>query len=247
MSSTLPVNWQDELAKQARDVAALERPSVSNINIRGGVMLYQNQPVPGNRMQVIILQHSFLRRYYSKKFNPQEIQSPDCFSISLTGEDMRPHENITNPINPTCDDCPFNQWGSDKEGQSGKGKKCKESRRFAMIPASSLEAGNVRKAEMAVLSIPATSIKNWSNYVNAVAAEFQRPPFAVITEVSLVPNPRTQFEIKFDYRGSVKEEHLGDVYARVDNAIRVLEQPYEEPGSEKQETPPASDGKKKKY
>ena len=52
-------------------------------------------------------------------------------------------------------------------------------------------------AEVAALRPPVTSIKNYSNYVQTVAATLKRPPLAVITEVAVVPDPKTQFKVTF--------------------------------------------------
>ena len=54
----------------------------------------------------------------------------------------------------------------DPRKQGNKGKACKERRRLAIIPAAAIKDGEIAKAELAVLSLPVTSLGNWGNYVN---------------------------------------------------------------------------------
>lgn len=118
-------------------------------------------------------------------------------------------------------------WGSDPKG--GRGKACKSARRLAVIPAgqiTSLEA--IAKAEMAMLTLPVTSGKNWANYVNAIASQYQRPPWAVVTEVRVEPDMKSQFQVKFDVKGFIGEEYLEAVHSRIEGAQKTLLTPYED-------------------
>ena len=51
--------------------------------------------------------------------------------------------------------------------------------------------------------MPVTSVKEWGKYVHGVAAEFKRPPFAVITTISAVPDDKTQFKVTWKCKGKV--------------------------------------------
>ncbi len=221
------VNWSERLASSAKEVAALERPSLSVISVRAGILSYLGQPVPGNKLDVIVIASAFQNRYYDKPFDPNNPANPVCFSLSLDGEDMVPSEDSVDKQNHDWASCPMFQWKSDPRG--GKGKACKSARRLAIVPASVVQTPEaIAKAEMAMLTLPVMSGKNWANYVNAIASGYQRPPWAVITEVRTEPDPRSQFQVKFDIKGLVEENALGALHGRIEGAQSVLLTPYEE-------------------
>lgn len=228
MSENLPVSWQDKLAESAKEVAKLERPSLSQISLRAGQMTYQKQPVPGNKLLVVIVAQAFENKYFSGRFDPNKYEAPDCYALSLTGEAMAPHDDSKDKQADNCQVCEKAKWGS--AGNGSKGKACKEVRRLALIPANALKDGNISSAELAVMSIPVTSARNWANYVNTIAAEYQRPPWGMLTEVRCEPDAKTQFQVKFEAKGVVDEEYLGQIFKRVAPAADVLLTPYDESG-----------------
>lgn len=228
MTEQLPVRWDEKLAEAAKEVAKLERPAISQISLRAGVMTYQKNPIPGNKLPVVILASAFENKFFKGKFDPNKYEAPACYALSSTGEAMKPHPDAKEPQSEACEGCEQNKWGS--AGNNSKGKACKEVRRLALIPAAALKDGNVATAELAVLSIPVTSAKNWANYVNSIASEYQRPPWGMLTEIRTEPDPRTQFQVKFQVLGSVNDEYLPAIHKRIDSAIQVLLTPYDETG-----------------
>lgn len=241
--STALTNWDEELAKQAREVAAAERPSVSNISARAGVLSYQGTPIPGNKLPVIVVATAYENQYFPSSFDPNKTEAPTCFALSIDGLDMVPHENSREKQADSCAECPMFKWGSDPKG--GKGKACKSKRRLVLIPANALEDG-VEKAEMAQLTLPVTSVKNWGNYVNRLAATVKRPPWAVITEVKTQPHVKNQFEIVFEPVSAVDSEHLGALSVLREAADNIALRPYEIPTEEAEaEEEPKPKGKRK--
>lgn len=228
------VKWEEELARQAKEVAATERPSISTISLKSGVMRYQDQVVPGNKLQVVVAAFAFEHKWFKNKYDPDVIEIPACFALSETGKDMAPHEKSQEKQHEICASCDLFQFGS---ADNGKGKACKEVRRLALVPVDGIEGG-----EMALLSVPVTSVKNWSNYVNQVAAQYSRPPWAVITEISVVPDAKTQFKVTFSTAGMLSEDYLGMMHEKSKKALEVLLAPYE---PIEQEETPAPKGKKK--
>lgn len=236
------------LAAQAKDVAATERVAVSGISLRAGIMQWQGQPVPGNRMRVIVLSSSYENTYYPEAFDPNNVQSPACFAQSLKDEDMAPHDNSTDQQHENCRGCWAHQWKSDQKG--GKGKACKQVRKLAVIPAYDT-AEEISTAELATVRIPVMSVKNWSGYANERATLDGLPPFAFVTEMSVRPDPRSQFVVEFAKEGVVADEDaLRAVMARIPQAEQLLLTPYE-PRPEAEEAPAAPvaapAGKKKKF
>lgn len=225
----LPADLAAELAAEAKDAAAKERPSVSKISLKSGVMTFMNQPLPGNKIDCVVLTAAFWNKFYEGRYNPSNIVNPTCFAVKLdNGDDMEPHENVENPISEACDGCPNMEWGSDPGG--GRGKACKETRRLAVLPADvfkSLE--DLRKAEIAVVDVPVTSVRNYGNFVNTLSASVKRPMWSVVTELSVVPDPKTQFKLVFQPRALINDPELLQLLkARVEEAQRAVGQPYDE-------------------
>lgn len=225
-ANTLPVRWDEELAKAATQIAATERPKLSRISLRAGIMQYQGIAIPGNKLDCVIMGSAFEHRWYEKEFDSNNPANPACFALSLTGEGMVPHEEAKDQKATTCDECEYFKWGSDRKG--GRGKDCKAGRRFTLLPADAIKQGGVKKAEMATLTLPVTSVRNWANYVNRIASEYRRPPWAMLTSISVVPNVKTQFEVKFEAIGIVEDaQSLADLMARMEMSNTVLLTPYE--------------------
>lgn len=229
MSNEL-VNWEEDLAKFAKEVASRERPSVSQIGLRAGVMMYRGQQIPGNKLRCIIISSGIERRFDTKPFDPNNISPPDCFSLSITGEDMVPAPESVSRQAESCSSCPQNQWLPNPRRPGKNHKPCKERRRLALLPADCLGGGNVRSAELALLALPVTSVKHWGTYVNRLAAEFARPPWAMVTEIIVTPNPVTQFEVKFDIVGPIENEYLGELRTRIESSNATILQPYDSSG-----------------
>jgi hypothetical protein len=235
----LPADLQAELAGHAKEAAAKERPSVSKLSIKSGILAYQGNPVPGNAMDVIILGSSHRNVFYAEAYDPDNIVNPNCFAFSEDGEGMTPHENVTEPVHDTCLGCPNNEWGSapQRGNKPSRGKACKQTRRLVLLPANILEEDDpveaIKKAELAILDVPVTSVKNWANMVNSLAATINMPVWAVTTNVEVTPHMRNQMEIKFTPMAPAGGEAvIRALMARRDDALRIALQPYEGTGGE---------------
>lgn len=238
------VSWQEEMAKAAVAVAETERPSVSNISLKAGMMTIGGQPIVGNKLECVVILSVFENQYFPNPYDPDNIVPPECFAFSVTGEEMVPDPAARDKQNPHCDGCPQSEWGS-APGKS-RGKACKEKRKLALLPVDQVEKGKAKTAEMAVITLPVMSVKNWSNYVNYVAAEYRRPPWGVVCEISTQPDPKSQFKVLFRTVRILEEEFLGDVHSRVDKAKDLLMTPYSYE-SEEQEEKPKAETKKRKF
>lgn len=248
MNDQAVTNWQERLSNEAKAVATLERPQSSNISLRSGIMNINGVPVPGNKLQAVAVAYAFERALYTQDFDPNNIQSPTCFALSLTGEDMVPSDKSKEVQNTDCATCPQNQWMANPKRPGKKHKPCKEKRRVVLMPADSIREGEIAKAELAMMSIPVTSIKHWANFVNLCATGYDRPPWAMLAEVSVAPHMTNQFEVKWDVAGQVSEAFLGDVSAKIPQAQALALTPYDPTGA--QEGQPATadlGGKTRKY
>lgn len=224
------VQWEEELAKSAKDIASRERPSVAQIGLRAGVMMYRGQIIPGNRLKCIIISSGIERRYDTKPFDAGNIQPPDCFSLSVTGQEMVPAPESAVKQAESCSSCPRNTWVPNPRRPGKNHKECKERRRLALLPADCLVSGNVKSAELALMALPVTSVKHWGTYVNRLAGEYARPPWAMLSEIVVSPNPQTQFEVKFEPLEAIDNRFLAELRARIDSANEVITQPYDNSG-----------------
>lgn len=246
----LPTDVLAALAAEAKAAAAKERPALGRIGLKSGVMTYAGQPVAGNKMEAIVLCASFRNVWYAGRYDPNNIVNPNCFALSMSDEGMAPHANVSKPANGTCAGCPHDEWGSDPNG--GRGKACKQTRRLVLLPGHAMEQGPdaLRTAEMAVLDLPVTSVKNYSSYVNTLTASTQMPTYAAVAEISVVPDAKTQFKVNFrPMRVVPSMEHLQAIKSRIDGAQLVALEPYAETADEDDEPPAkaAAPAKGKKY
>lgn len=216
-------NWDAELAKYAQQAAETATPSNSVISFKAGAITYQGQTAPTGKINVLAVASAAERTYYEGAYDSNNVTSPDCWGISLGKTVETP--NAQNPVHDNCAECPLNKWGSAKVG---KGKACKERKRLALIPADAVKGGGegVLRAEVALAHIPVTSVKNWDNYVLRLATTAKRPPFAVITELSTRPDPKTQFQVQFDYLEDVDPALLPSLLEKIELAKDVVLKPY---------------------
>ena len=254
--------YKQKMAQAATQYAGEEQVGGSFISTRGGILKYGEEELPGNEMLVVVLDAVHENTYFPDRFDADLILPPKCFALGRSEKDMEPHENVPDPDDEGADDsyfelqadlcsqCPHAQWGS---ADTGRGKACANRRRLALIPAGRfVETGKKRETEMevfdepehyrdadiAMLKLPVTSVKNWSKYVHQISKEHQRPPFGVLTHVYLVPDTKTQFKIMFDCIEVIEDEDVLDIlFARNEEAMEIIERPYEEPTEEQMAAP----------
>ena len=221
--------WQSALAESAKTIAHNEGSDSSAITIQHGAMMYHEQPIPNNELDVIIIGAAAENCYYDGPYDPDNISSPACFAQGLDPKNLIPHENVAEPINDSCNGCAYNEFGS-----KGKGKMCKNYRKLIMIPAGTAPE-DVPTAEMAYLKVSPTSVKNWSKYVQQLVASAGIPPWAATTKIKVVPDKKTIHQVTFQGLGPIEDEAmLSAIHGRIEEAEAKLLQPYtyeEEEGS----------------
>jgi hypothetical protein len=238
--------WADELAKYAAESAKSEAPHTSTISLRSGVLSYQGQPVVNNKLEVVILDSVVERTFYEDRFDPNNISSPVCFAFASNGQ-CAPHEAAAKPQHATCSGCPRDAWGSSLSG--GRGKACQERRKLALIPATAAAtADGVLSAEVATLRLPVTSVKAWGGYVQSLAALHRRPPFAVVTEIGVKPDARSQFVVTFRTADLLDDSIIQAILQKRELVQPLLTTPYTAPTPEPTPTPaPAAPTKGRKF
>lgn len=97
-----------------------------------------NEPEPVSVLKVVVLNMGkrAARSFYTKKYNPDNVVPPDCFS--LDGE--KPDSSVKEPQCATCAVCPQSQKGSKISEASGKAiTACTIQRRLVVVPAAKLD------------------------------------------------------------------------------------------------------------
>lgn len=241
-----------ELAAAAKNVASQERPSMSKLSIKGGILAYAGQACPNNEMEVVIVASVAENSMYIDTYNPNVLVAPRCFALTpvpfdgTDPEEMYPHEDVLEPSGSEggeCASCQYMQWKSDPKG--GKGKACKERRRLVMIPKSAVEGtiDELLKAEMSMINLPVMSVGNWAAYINKLAASGGLPYYAVVTKVKVVPDTRSQFRVTFDGVAALPRDAIEGVKRLMESAVNYGMTPYET--YKAPELPPANQTGKK--
>lgn len=254
---TAVVDWEKEMAAQADIAAAAQRASGGGgqfFSMLAGQLSFGGVALPGNQMATIIIADTMENSYYDTPYNPDTPTAPKCFAFAKSEDDLEPSEEVDKDDyferqHETCTGCPQNEWGS---ARTGKGKACSNVMRLAMIPAgnyvakgSGRNAGlelelyddpeHFHKADVGFMKLPVMSVRNYSGYVKGLASEMRRPPHGVVTNVYVVPDPKSQFKVMFEVIGSVPNDLMTIVMTRHKAAQDAIAFPYTPP-MEREET-----------
>ena len=209
--------------------ARLAQGGGNQIGTRNSRFTYK-QEVIGRELRVIVLEFIHENSYYDTDFDPDNPSSPACLAYSLDGKDMAPFNNSPNRQNEQCDGCPQNAWGS---AERGRGKACKERYRVAVMECDADPAD----AEIAYLSIPPTSRKNFNRYVTGLDAKLGKPPFGVVTLFSFdeeEENPTIVAEVDSEINDAAK---LAAIMDRIESVTGDLMEPPDFSGYEGDSSP----------
>lgn len=234
-TGTSMVAWEERLRQEAQVAAAIEENVGSGgsfISTKGGRLMFEGAEIPGNKMNVVILDHILENNLFAGRYDPDTPASPVCFSLGRDENELAPHENSPEPQHDTCRGCPMNEFGT---ADTGKGKACKNSRRLALITEGDLE--DIENAKVSYLKLPVTSVKGWAGYVRQLHTTLGRPPFGVVTEISLVPDPKTQFKMQFKLVEQIDSaESFEALFTKKDAVAQEIAFPYQ-PREEEEERP----------
>lgn len=233
--------WDEDLAKFAQESVATEESvgiGGNMVSVKGGRLSYNGGEIPGNKMNVIIIDYVLGNAYYDEPFDVDNPSSPVCFAFGRDDKQMAPHEKSAIPQHHSCKGCPMNEFGS---ADRGKGKACANTRRLALITEDMLE--DMESAQVAFLKVSVTSVKAWAGYVQQLSQVLKRPPFAVITEISVVPDAKTQFKLQFKLVSQIDDgDSLAALMQKNKEVKEIIEFPYAPP-AEKEEEPPKKNAK----
>lgn len=236
--TTALVTWQEELAKQAEIASKMEESAGGGqfFSTRGGILTWQDAPMPDNQMAVIIVDSVLENVFYEGRYDPDQPQSPTCFAFGRDEKTIKPHDVVVEAgtaQHESCAGCPHNEWGS---ADTGRGKACRNTRRLAMIPAGTFDKlgklqliddpDHFKSTIVGFMKLPVTSVKGYANFVKQVANALHRPPFGIVTKVRVVPDASTQFKVLFEPLTEVPDELMPAVLERHNEVKSVIDFPY---------------------
>src|SRR5512139_1628266 len=188
--TTLPADWEEELAREA-DAAAEAEQTIGNssfISIRGGVFTLNGEVLP-TPLRTVIVDAVALNAYYPNAYDPDNPQPPTCFAVGRDPLQLAPHADVKRRECEACEKCWANTFGSAPKrpgGKTSRGKACKNARRIAVVAADDLTKLDA-SAQVAILQLPPTSLKFWAGYVKKLRNVLKRPPYAVVTDWTFQP------------------------------------------------------------
>lgn len=242
--------WKEKMAAVTQQAAASEAPKGGFLSFKGGNMTYDDNPIPGNSLDVVVIDFLLENGIFREKYNPAKTASPMCYALGRVEEDLEPMEGCEEPQSPKCGIadqegcCPHNEWGSDPDG--GRGKACKNSRRIAIMAADELTKGPeaIKKANVIMCKLPVTSIKNFSQFVNQCTKVLETHPFGVKARLSVKPHPTSLFQVHWTILDKIQGDDLMEALYNKHVSIKSqMFQPY--PANEEAEQTTAKGGKSK--
>lgn len=216
--------WDEKFAAMAKKATkVVANVGVGNmIGLKSGQLTYKNNPVAGNKMNVVILGHILENDFYKGKYNPDKPEQPICYAFSEDEATLAPHPDSPEPQSKDCASCEQNVFGT---AETGRGKACQNRVRMGMITEGDLE--EAAKAEVAYLKVPVTSVKPWASYCRQLEDTLHRPPMGVVTEITVVPDPKTQFKVAFRVISKIDDpEQLEALMTKVELVEREIYFPY---------------------
>ena len=224
--------WEQKFSGYAKESAEQVKNVGGGVGVKfgRGEILVGGLPVKDGALECIVIGSCALNTWYAEAYDPDNAQPPDCYAFALVQGDaeMAPHEDAADKQSEQCADCPQNQFGT---ANIGRGKACGNNVRLGLILSSDVESGNdAKSAEMATARVSPTNVKHWASYVKMLKEEHGRPPWAVVTEITSVNDPKTQIKLGFKLVETIDDPDVLEVLeARYQKVQDVLQQPFGPP------------------
>jgi len=243
-----PQDIQDMYARYAQAYTESEPVSGQSIKINNGVMSLGDQIIPGNQFAAIILDAAHVNTFYGTAYNPNVITPPSCYAIGRSEMEMAPHPDMSKDMNyfraqaDRCSACPQNVFGSARQGE---GKACGNRRRLLLLMCGVYPQGQLvpimdlshyASSALLTLSIAPTSAKNWGRLIRQASAEYQRPPFGVISRVFGYAHEKHGKEaVGFDIIAPVPDDWAPTIFKRQYEAQSEIMEGFQPPQQKAQQ------------
>ena len=212
------VSWQEALKAQAEkaktQVSKLTQSTATILSFKHGKLRVGSEDMD-NPLEVVILSLRGERAWYEDDYDPDNPTPPSCYSF----DGVTPHPEAADPQADACPGCPWNEFGT-----KGKGKACKEGGRLALAVVTE-DGGLEDETLQAKTSVSNT--KTLRSYIERLSG----PAFMYSTFIENRPDPKTQYRLAFRAGKKLQlTETRGPILAeRVEEAERLLAQPYPKP------------------
>ena len=175
----------------------------------------------GTSVDLIIMGFTHVNTYYAHAFDSKNPVAPNCWAISDSGVQMQPGPTAPERQSETCEACPQNVFGS-ADGREGGAKACKNTYRLAVLDHTDPE-----QAEMAIISVPPTSMKVLNKYLRGLEVVKGRPPWGVVThfsfeEASKYPTLQLKMQALIDH-----PKLYAALRERLPEAMRMINEPFD--------------------
>ena len=196
----LPADFLAELQKDAVEGAANVRTFCDSniVSTKGGVFSFKGENF-GDQIDTVLLAYAHLNEYYPGTYDPNKKgQTPTCYALSTTGQNMSPHAAAPDKHASTCTECEYAAFGS---ALVGKGRACKQKMRIAFLHSDdTTSADSVAEALIAQVGVPAMSVSNLGAYLKILAGNPAAivPMYAMRTRLRLEKHATYQFVMKFE-------------------------------------------------
>jgi hypothetical protein len=223
-------DWRAALAKQIDVVnKTVEHSGTPVISLKNGRMSLNDELLPNDEIEVVILAHTFERMWYDRAYDADDKSGPDCFALGSDQYDMYPHKNVPKPPNDSCKGCPMAEFGT---ALQGKGPACKARAKLLVMPAPvDLDASMLtsKGAEFALYKTQPTSVVNFSGkkgYLKQLAANGMAC-WGVVTKIAVKPHPKKMNETTFKaVRPLGNDAMMAAAFSRITEAEEALLQAY---------------------
>jgi len=172
---------QKQIAKEIEKQKTNILPSGGRINTKGKEFtLPDGEKVKNNTLTAVILDYRFNNTYYKAMWDGQSSNRPDCSATSESQDGLKPAPEIENPIAPSCDGCPMNDWGSAANGRGGKA--CQNKVRLALVTPDA-----DANAPIYTLDLTPTALKSFGAYMDSCNKNTVLP-INLVTEITFDPS-----------------------------------------------------------
>ena len=202
-----------QIARQAETAKGL-RSSGSYITFKNANLKVDGISIPANTLDVRVLATISERAWYSKEFDADVVQVPDCYALDSDA----PHDQAAKPQAVTCAECPHNKWGS---ATRGKGKSCRESARVIVIPANV----PVGSAQQYSAKLPVTSLSTVTAFTSR-CAQANKLFGEFVTKLSVTEDNKTFFKVHLTPVEVTAEMDMSELLKVQDAAYQLAMTPY---------------------
>lgn len=238
-TSTEVVNWEDQMALDAKVAKGLEAKvgGTQFFKTEGGILALGDKNIPGNTIIVSILHHVLENVFYENQYVRGKNEPPLCYAFGEDEDTIKPHDDVfarDQEQHEQCAGCPMNAYGT---ADVGRGKACSNRRRLMVLPVGQYDpksekvtlvkgAKGLADQEPVFLTIPPTALKGWASYVRSMADDFGRPPYGVATKITIAPHKENQVEYTFTLVDKLANDMMPYIFSQHKKAKELIEAPH---------------------